>query len=59
MVALKWLPGLAAFSLILGETEPPQDAVSAAIWHNLDRSTAMLTKSEMEKLLASTEMYRV
>lgn len=59
MVALKWLPELAVFSLILGETEPPQDVVSAAIWYNLARSTAMLTNSEMEKLLASTETYRV
>ena len=29
------------------------------LWYNLVRRNAMLTKSELEKLLASTETYRV
>ena len=35
----------------------PSDA--AAVWYNLTRRNAMLTKSELEKLLASTETCRV
>ena len=32
---------------------------SAAVWYNLSRRNAMITKSELEQLLASTETYRV
>ena len=31
----------------------------AAVWYNLARRSTMITKSELEKLLASTETYRV